>query len=125
MEGKEMEEQQLKPTANFDRAREMVWGAPGFLHKQATINSPGSAFIPSGSWIVESVKTDDQSMIFLQYVGAEGATRLVLPAKVVDTIYRQHKDFVRKSKSNRAKKSIETRQKRGDRFFEKKGAANA
>ena len=117
-----MENQEIKPTSNFDRMREQIWGAPGFDHKRATVDWPGSAFIPMGSWIIETLRSDEGNVVFIQYIGADGATRLVLPNKVTDAIYRQRDGLISRSRSRGAKKAIEKRIKRGDKFFEKKPA---
>jgi len=104
----------------FERARDSLWGAPGFQRRNSTITSQGFSFIPQGTWIVETIRTDDDVAIFLQVIDKDGGQRTVLPGKVASAIYSQYKSIMSKRKSVRAKHAAETRKSRGIVPFQKK-----
>lgn len=93
----------------FQKARETLWGAPGFQRRNSTIISPGWAFIPQATWIVETIKTDDTSGIFLQAIDKDGGQRIVLPEKVTKAIYRHYESIMRVRRKIRAQRGAETR----------------
>ena len=95
--------------SDFDRARETVWGTPGFLRKQSTITSGGFAWIPRADYIVETIKNDEGWMVFLRWVGPEGSGRMILPGKVVEAMYRQYRGLIKQSLKRRGKTAAETR----------------
>ena len=74
----------------FERARESLWGAPGFQRRNSTIITPAALLLPQSSWIVETIRTDDDFAIFLQMIDQEGGQRLVLLQRVCKAIYGQH-----------------------------------
>jgi hypothetical protein len=97
----------------FERAREGLWGAPGFQRRNSTITSPGSSFFPQGTWVVETIRTDDDFAIFLQLIDKEGGQRLVLPQKVCQAIYNQQASIMKIRRKVRAQRgAITRRQKR-------------
>lgn len=104
----------------FERARESLWGTPGFQRRNSTITTPGWAFMPSGSWIVETIKTDDAFAIFLQVIDKSGGQRIVLPQKVCQAIYKQHESIMKIRRKVRAKRGAETRKQMGIIPFQKK-----
>jgi len=98
----------------FERARDGLWGTPGFQRRNSTITTPGWAFFPQGTWIVETIKTDDSFAIFLQLIDKEGGQRIVLPQRVCQAIYTQHNNIMKVRRSVRAQKGAETRRRHRD-----------
>jgi len=94
---------------NFDRVRESIWGTPGFQTKRSTVTSPGTSLLPQAAWIVETAANEEGWAIFLQAIGAEGSTRLVIPNKVAQAIYRHYEGIMGKRRRARAIKGVETR----------------
>ena len=96
----------------FERAREALWGTPGFQRRNSTIVSTGYAFFPQGTWVVETIKTDETVAIFLQSINKDGGQRIVLPKKVVGAIYKQHDSIMKVRRKVRAIRGAETRKRR-------------
>lgn len=94
---------------DFDRARESVWGTPGFMRKQSTISSSGFAWVPQADYIIETIKNNEGWMVFMRWVGPEGSGRMVLPGKVVEAMYRQYRSLIKESCKRRAQTAAETR----------------
>ena len=97
----------------FERVRDSLWGQPGFQRRNSTITSEGFSLLPSASWIVETIKTDDQVAIFLQVIDKDGGQRIVLPGRVCQAIYNQRDRIMDTRKSVRAKKAADTRKAKG------------
>ena len=93
----------------FERVRGSLWGSPGFQRRNSTITSPGFSLLPQGSWIVETIKTDDSLAIFLQVINVEGGQRIVLPRKVCEAIYNQHDRITKVRRQVGAQRGAETR----------------
>ncbi len=93
----------------FDRARESIWGTPGFQTRRSTVTAPGTSLMPQAAWIVETAANEEGWAIFLQAIGAEGSTRLVIPDKVAKAIYRHYEAIMSKRRKARAIKGVETR----------------
>lgn len=96
----------------FERVRDSLWGQPGFQRRNSTITSSGFSLIPQGTWIVETIKTDDSLAIFLQLIDKEGGQRIVLPKKVCDAIYNQHDRITKVRRQVRAQRGAETRKRK-------------
>lgn len=104
----------------FELVRESLWGQPGFQRRNSTIVSQAFSLIPLGTWVVETIRTDDRVAIFLQVIDKDGGQRIVLPEKVCRAIYNQYHSITTKRKSIRAKKAAETRKSKGITPFAKK-----
>ena len=96
----------------FERAREILWGQPGFQRRNSTITASGWSFFPQATWIVETVRTDESVAIFLQQIDKEGGQRIVLPGKVCERIYKQHESIMKIRRQVRAKHGAETRKQK-------------
>jgi hypothetical protein len=107
-------------TDRFERARDSLWGQPGFQRRNSTIITQGFSLIPQSTWIVETIRTDDRVAIFLQSIDKDGGQRTVLPEKVCQAIYNQYRSITAKRKSARAKKAAETRKAKGVIPFQKR-----
>ena len=97
---------------SFERAREGIWGTPGFEHQQTTVQSEGNIFFPQSTWVVESCRSDDTSAIFLQRIDAEGGQRIVIPNAVVRVLYRHYEQILKKRLTARAQKAVITRRRK-------------
>lgn len=93
----------------FEKIREVMWGAPGFQRKNKTITTEGWSLLPTATWIVETIRTDDNVAIFLQVIDKDGGQRIVLPQKVCEAIYQQEYRIKKARRSAGAKKAIEKR----------------
>ena len=96
----------------FERVRDSLWGEPGFQRRNSTIISKTFSVIPQGTWIVETIKTDDKLAIFLQAINVEGSQRIVLPQKVCKAIYNQHEKITKIRRQVRAQRGAETRKRK-------------
>lgn len=96
----------------FERVRDGLWGQPGFQRRNSTIVSSGFSLIPQGTWVVETIKTDDALAIFLQVIDKDGGQRLVLPRKVCEAIYNQHERITKVRRQVRAQRGAETRRQK-------------
>ena len=95
--------------SNFEQARDSLRGTLGFQRRNSIITSPGWAFIPQATWIVETINTDETCGIFLQAIDKEGGQRIVLPERVVKAIYRHHDSIMKVRRRVRAQRGAETR----------------
>lgn len=96
----------------FERVRDSLWGQPGFQRRNSTIISPGFSLLPQGTWIVETIKTDDSLAIFLQVINIEGGQRIVLPQKVCEAIYNQRNRITKVRCQVRAQRGADTRKRK-------------
>lgn len=96
----------------FEKAREFLWGAPGFQRRNSTIVSSGLSFLPRGTWVVETIKTDDNFAVFLRVIDKSGGQRIVLPEKVCQAIYNHRDSIMKVRRSVRAQRGAETRKKK-------------
>ena len=96
-------------TDKFEQARDALWGTPGFQRRNSTITSPGWAFIPQATWIVETIRTDETCGIFLQAIDTEGGQRIVLPERVAKAIYRHYDSIMKVRRRVRAQRGAQTR----------------
>ena len=93
----------------FERAREAIWGAPGFQRRMSTITADGNQWFPSATWVVQTVITDDNATVFLEKVDREGGQRIILPNKVARTIFRHYTEIMKARRSARSKRGAESR----------------
>tara|TARA_Y100000310_G_scaffold341698_1_gene441707 strand:- start:2279 stop:2614 length:336 start_codon:yes stop_codon:yes gene_type:complete len=94
---------------SFDKAREVVWGTPGFEVRRSTIIAPGFNWLKGATWIVETVRTDETSAIFLQWIGEDGGQRMVIPHKVAEAIHKHQAAIMKNRRKARSRRGAETR----------------
>ena len=107
-----MEERSEVSRDSFEIARDSLWGAPGFMRRNSTIISAGWSLLPQSTWIIETIKTDDNFAIFLQRIDKEGGQRIVLPKKVCQAIYNQQASIMKVRRQVRAQRGAETRRQK-------------
>ena len=59
-------------------------------------------------YTIETLRHDDESVLFLVATDSDGATRLVIPDKVIKTIVRQHKQVYDRSTPNSRRRKRRT-----------------
>jgi len=96
----------------FEKAREGVWGTPGFQSRRSTFTDSGTLFFPAATHVVTSISTDEESMVFLETIGAEGGERIVLPTKVVKAVLRHFDQMMAVRRSWRGKTAAQTRKQK-------------
>lgn len=94
---------------DYDRARETIWGAPGFQVRRSTVVSSGLTFLPNATYVIETIRTDDGWRVFIQWVDADGGQREVLPDKAVRALWRHYESIMATARKERAKRGSETR----------------
>lgn len=97
---------------NFDKAREAIWQLPGFQKKETTKQATGWSFIPTATWIVESISTDDKQAIFIQSISAEGSQRIAIPDTVAKIIYGHYERLKDGRRKIAGKRAAETRKRK-------------
>ena len=110
------------PTDPFDSALERLTGLPGGAHVQPVVVQTRDFYGHSTSWLVQVVKTDEGDNVFLQSVSASGQARIVIPARVLQTIDRQRATVSTKVRRRHGRRLAEERKARGEQpGFLKKG----
>jgi len=97
----------------FERAREAIWGTPGFERRKSTLTADGNEFFPSATWVIQTVITDDAAAIFLEIIDRDGGQRIYIPTKVARTLFRQYTAIMKARRSARSKRGSETARARG------------
>ena len=95
--------------SKFQKARELIWGTPGFDSRRSTVTSSGLAWQPDSSYIIETARNDEGWAIFLQVVNEEGGQQIVLPDRVAKALFRQYEAIMSKARKQRAVKAAESR----------------
>ena len=95
--------------SKFQKAREAIWGTPGFDNRRSTVTSSGLSWQPDSSYIIELVRNSDSWALFLQMVNEEGGQQLVLPDRVCAAIFRQYESIMANARKQRAVRAAETR----------------
>jgi hypothetical protein len=101
---------------HFDRMLGALDGLPDVVStKAATVRALTPLIGAAQTFIVQTYRQHDKGdTIFLEYVGADGQFRLVIPAAVADTIARQREALTGKSRSRAAKRLAQERKDRGE-----------
>lgn len=100
----------------FNDSLRRVSADPGIFRSRTTV-SDTPPLLPDAreTYVIESVKVDGGTYIFLEVIDAQGqAHRLVLPPKAVAAIYRQRDSLVTKSRKRGARKAYETQVAKGN-----------
>lgn len=100
---------------NFDRSIGGLTGLPDVLHsKPSTIQVVPAFGIGATMYTVQTFRQKEVGdTIFLQQLSKDGAIRIILPAKVADTIARQREQLSKRSRSKAMKASMEDRMANG------------
>lgn len=111
-----MNEQKDNQTISyFDRMMGTLTGLPDVVHTKATTLRVVPTFgIGTYVYVVQTFRQRDQGdSIFLEYVSDTGATRIVIPAAVADTIARQRDQLTFKSRSRAGVRRAEDMKAKG------------
>ena len=89
----------------FDRVIGQIDGLPD-VHKTrpTTVTTVVPMLGHSQTHVVQTYQNEEgEFTVFLQTVDAEGSTRLVIPAKVADAIYRQREALIKRGRTRRGR----------------------
>lgn len=87
---------------------------PGALHGHSTINRQ-DFYGNAETWVVHTAVHDGgDCLVFLQRVGADGSTRIVLPPEVTRALARQRDQISEQAKRRGGHRLIALRKQRGD-----------
>lgn len=99
----------------FDRAIGTLHGLPDVVStKETTMRVVPTFGFGSHTYIIQSYRQRESGdTIFLEITSDAGATRIVIPPAVADTIARQRDQLTAKSRSRAGKRNAEDRKSRG------------
>jgi hypothetical protein len=99
----------------FDRQRRALHGLPDVTGvKTTTVRSLSNIVECTQTFTVETMRFKDKGdYVFLEYIGAEGSTRIVLPPEVADVIARQRDALTTKNRKRAAKTEAQRRKAAG------------
>jgi hypothetical protein len=83
----------------FDRIIGQIDGLPGIdKSRPTTVTTVMPILGSSQTYVVQTYKTDDGFMAFIQMISGETSVRIALPAKVTAALYRQRDSLVKTSR---------------------------
>jgi hypothetical protein len=89
---------------SFDRLAATIDGLPGVdRSRPTTVTTVTPILGVSQTYVVQTYKTEDGFVAFIQTISAEGSIRIALPAKVTAALYRQRDALVTTSRKRRAR----------------------
>ena len=101
-----------RPTDPFDRLLSDMLGLPNGASSGPSVVQAIDFYGNATSFMVQSVRTEEQVAVFITVVNAQGSQRFVLPRNVLDMIDRQ-----------RASLTYQVRRRHGRRVAEERKAA--
>lgn len=101
---------------HYDRTIGALDGLPDVLHtKLSNIRNTEPVVGNSRTYLVQTYRqTDIGDTVFIEYVGPEGHTRLVLPPRVADTIARQRDALTKLAQRKNGRRIAQERKDRGE-----------
>lgn len=102
------------PTDPYDQQLERLTGLPGGAHTQPTVVQTTDFYGNATSWMLQVVKTDEGEHGFVTRVDATGAQRIVLPARVLQTLDRQRETVRTKVRRRHGRRLAAERAARGE-----------
>lgn len=112
MEQKEHKVTASRTTDPFDKMLSTLIGLPNGAHTQPTVIQHIDFYGHTTSYMIQTVRTDEEITAFVTQVNAEGSVRSILPQKVLWAIDRQ-----------RASITKQLRRRHGRRLAEERAAA--
>lgn len=103
----------LLPTDDYSLTLQRVRDNPGRLETRPSTIDLQTLLGHSETWILQSIRVEDGTTVFLQRLNAAGGMRLVVPPEVVAAISRQADVLVTKSLRRGAQRSMETKREKG------------
>ena len=104
-----MSEEKTLPTDIFDRALSRLMGLPNGAHTQPTVVQAIDFYGNTTSFMVQTVKTDEGSTVFITQVNAEKSDRYILPMAVLKVIDRQRASTITQIRRRHGRRLAETR----------------
>jgi len=108
--------QSVQTVDHFDRVRgglEQV----GMKTKATTIRNADFLVGNVQSYIVETIRHDGGDTIFVEVANKDGNTRVVLPPKVADTIFRQRNALTKRTRQRLGREQAADRKAQGIQPF--------
>ena len=84
-----MSDTKTLPTDAFDKALSRLTGLPDGAHTQPAVVQAMDFYGNVTSFMVQTVKWDEGTTVFVTQVNAEGSARYMLPPKVMTVVQRQ------------------------------------
>lgn len=106
-----MAEQTLPQDAFSRRLRELT-DNPGAIRASSTINRQ-DFYGNAETWVIDTFRVDGGEEVFLQRIGADGASRLILPPAVTAAIGRQRDRAVTVNRRRAARTALATKRAAG------------
>jgi len=101
----------LLPTDQFDKLLSRLIGLPNGAHTQPSVVQDIDYYGNTTSYMVQTVKSEEGSTVFVTQVNATGSQRYILPPKVLTVIDRQ-----------RDSNTTQVRRRHGKRLAEERAA---
>lgn len=106
-----MAEQTLPQDAFSRRLRELT-DNPGAVRATSTINRQ-DFYGNAETWVIDTFRVDGGEEVFLQRIGADGSSRLILPPAVTSAINRQRDRAVTVNRKRAARTALATKRAAG------------
>jgi hypothetical protein len=123
--------EQEKTISKFDRAVASKLDSNNIHTKATTIENIERITGSAETFIVQTIRVEDGDYVSLKYLDNDGAMRILLPPKVVNTIVRQRESLSDRARTNSSKAAMKERIAAGEdvgkglREWRKKGGARA
>lgn len=101
------------PSDSFDRTLSSMMGLPNGAHTKQSNVQHIDFYGNSTSYLVQTVRTDEEIMAFVIQVEATGSKRFMLPLSVLAVIDRQRESITTKLRSRHGKRLAEERKAAG------------
>jgi hypothetical protein len=102
-----------RSTDPFDKLLSGMIGLPNGAHTKPAVVQAIDFYGNATSYIIQTVRTDENITAFVTQVNAQGAARTILPSAVLAVIDRQRESITRKLRSRHGKRIAEERKAAG------------
>jgi hypothetical protein len=99
----------ILPADNFDKLLSRLIGLPNGAHTQPSVVQDVDFYGNTTSFMVQTVKHDEGSTVFVTQVNAQGSQRYILPSKVLQLIDRQRGSTITQIRRRHGKRIAEER----------------
>lgn len=106
---------QVLPLDQFNQTLQRLLGLPNGAHVAPVVVQDIDFYGKETQFIVQTVKSDQGETVFLTVVNANGADRIVIPARVIQTIDRQRATVQTKVRRRHGRRLAEERKLRGEK----------
>lgn len=122
-----MADQPAGMIAEFDRQLGMLVGLPDVTHTKAqTVSYLTPLTGLAQTFIAQTFRhREEGDTIFLQFVSADGAVRIVIPPKVTAALHRQDSSLGKRNRKAAARQAVETKRAKGQTLGNPEALAKA